>query len=187
MKTTLPPEPHLVRYDAMCQAIAAAYQVDEVKTIRDRAVALEHYSRLANNVEAERQCCEIRLRAERRAGQLLKQLDKGKGRLKRGRNFPTSPEAISGKPIADLGITYNQSSQWQRLADVPEAEFEAALAGSDKPTTKGLVNGAKPKEPRPVSDEALWVWGRLREFERRGILKMGEEDAWWLNRPQTAA
>lgn len=37
----------LVRYNAMCQAIASAYEVDEVKDIRDRAIALEHYSRLA--------------------------------------------------------------------------------------------------------------------------------------------
>ena len=55
----------LVKYDAMCRAIDAAYHVDEVKDIRDKAVALETYARQAHNVEAERQACEIRLRAER--------------------------------------------------------------------------------------------------------------------------
>jgi hypothetical protein len=30
----------LVRYDAMCRAIAAAYKMDEVKDIRDKALAL---------------------------------------------------------------------------------------------------------------------------------------------------
>jgi hypothetical protein len=30
----------LVRYDAMCQAIAAAYEVDEVRDIRDARVRL---------------------------------------------------------------------------------------------------------------------------------------------------
>ncbi len=32
-------------YDAMCQAIEAAYNVDEVKDIRDQAIALEVYAR----------------------------------------------------------------------------------------------------------------------------------------------
>jgi len=31
----------LVHYDAMCQAIDAAYEIDEVKEIRDKAMALE--------------------------------------------------------------------------------------------------------------------------------------------------
>jgi hypothetical protein len=74
----------LIRYDSMCQSIAAAYEVDEVKDIRDRAAALEHYARQAHNIEAERQCCEIRLRAERKAGQLLAAMDKAKGAAKPG-------------------------------------------------------------------------------------------------------
>jgi hypothetical protein len=59
----------LVRYDAMCTAIAAAYEVDEAKDLRYKARAIEVYTRRAQNTEAERQACEIRLRAERRAGQ----------------------------------------------------------------------------------------------------------------------
>jgi hypothetical protein len=70
----------LVRYDAMCKAIAAAYAVDEVKDIRDQAIALEVYARQAHNIEAERQACEIRLRAERQAGKLSAKLEKKPGR-----------------------------------------------------------------------------------------------------------
>jgi hypothetical protein len=51
----------LIRYDAMCQAIAAAYEVDEVKDIRDKARAIEVYAQQALNTEAEQQACEIRL------------------------------------------------------------------------------------------------------------------------------
>ena len=61
----------LARYDTMCRAIDAAYEVDEVKDIRDKAKALEEYAKQARNVEAERRACEIRLRAERKAGKLL--------------------------------------------------------------------------------------------------------------------
>jgi hypothetical protein len=58
----------LAKYDGMCAAIAAAYEVDEVKEIRDRAVALQAYAYQARNFEAEHRCCEVRLRAERKAG-----------------------------------------------------------------------------------------------------------------------
>jgi hypothetical protein len=53
------------RYDEMCRAITAAYEIDEVKDIRDKARAYEIYYRQAQNREAERQASDIRLRAER--------------------------------------------------------------------------------------------------------------------------
>ena len=69
----------MVCYNPMCQAIAAAYEVDEVKDIRDKAQAIEVYARQALNTEAERQACKIRLRAERRCGQMLREREKAKG------------------------------------------------------------------------------------------------------------
>jgi hypothetical protein len=63
----------------VCRAIDAAREVDEVTEIRDKARALEVYSQQAKNVEAERKCCEIRLRAERKAGELLQQTERAKG------------------------------------------------------------------------------------------------------------
>jgi hypothetical protein len=106
------PRSELVRYDAMCRAIEAAYRVDEVKDIRDKAVALEHYAAQARNVEAERQACEIRLRAERRAGKLLAEREKAKrGPDKNGRGSQrqTSHDATP-ETLGSLGITRDQFS-----------------------------------------------------------------------------
>ena len=87
----------LVKYDAMCRAIDAAYRVDEVKEIRDKAAALEHYSRLAKNTENERRACEIRLRAERKAGQLLAKTRKAKaGRPPKGKSIVRDDITRSG-------------------------------------------------------------------------------------------
>lgn len=133
----------LVRYDEMCRAIDAAYEVDEVKHIRDQAIAWEVYSRQAKNFEAEMRACHIRLRAERQAGRILKQKEKAKGTRFEGREADGSPrrshDVTTEKTLADLGISKGQSSRWQRLADVPEDQFEAALPGPDMPRSFALL------------------------------------------------
>ena len=160
----------LVRYDAMCRAIAEAHAVDEVKDIRDKARAIEMYARQAQNVEAERQACEIRLRAERKCGELLAgDID----RAGRGRPSKMSDDTT----LSDLHISRDQSSDWQRLAAIPEDEFEADLADPMwRPTTSGLLerHDARGRDPVPmhrVDDGALWLWGRLQDFEDDGLLQ----------------
>ncbi len=76
MRTVVEDEISLVRYEAMCSAIAECHRVDEVKEIRDRAVAFQVYAKQALNVEAERQAAKVRVRAERRAGEMLKEMKK---------------------------------------------------------------------------------------------------------------
>jgi hypothetical protein len=158
----------LVRYDAMCRAIAAAYDIDEVKDIRDKAMALERYAAQARNTEAERQACEIRLRAERRAGQLLREMEKAKGTLRRGDTMlPREDET----KLADIGVSKKQSSDWQKLAGVPETDFEDAVKSSAKPTTNGIIAAHAPSPERDaMKTKALWLWGRLQDFEREGLL-----------------
>jgi hypothetical protein len=64
---------------AMCSAIAECYRIDKVKDIYDKAFALELYARQAKNTDAERKAANIRLRAERRAGEILKNLAREQG------------------------------------------------------------------------------------------------------------
>lgn len=167
----------LALYDEMCRAIDAAYRVDEVKDIRDKARAFEVYARQAKNVEAESRACEIRLRAERKAGQLRTAMDKQAGARGVGKKVDCTDS--SPPTNADLGLTDRQSSDWQKLGAISDDQFEAALADPDRrPTTAGIIASATPPKPEviPVSKEALWLWGRLCEFERRGLLKVEPAD-----------
>jgi len=126
----------LAHYQRMCVAIAEAGAVDEVKDIRDRALALEEYSKQAKNTELEAVVVRIRIRAERRAGELLRDMEKAKGAAefgwKRGNGaLPRLTEqdvtddvaAEQAEPVqptstptlAQLGISKQQSSRWQKL------------------------------------------------------------------------
>jgi hypothetical protein len=101
--------------------------------------ALEVYARLALNTEAERQACEIRLRAERRAGQLLREQPKAKGTVLAGREpggeHRRSDDATA-ETLAEQGISKQQSADWQKLGGITEEAFEAT---SERPTTAGLL------------------------------------------------
>jgi len=82
-------------------------------------VALEHYARQAQNTDAERQAAEIRLRAERKAGQLLATMEKAKP-SGNNQHKDRSPRTTDPPKLKDLGISKDQSSQWQKLGAMPQ-------------------------------------------------------------------
>lgn len=63
---------------------------------------------------------EIRLRAERRAGELLAEMRQKGERKKPGDNRKTSRSTTS--QLSDLGISRDQSSNWQKVAAIPNME-----------------------------------------------------------------
>src|SRR5262245_53703443 len=94
----------LVRYDAMCRAIEAAHEVDEVKDIKDKARAIEVYARQAKNTTAEAQACRIRLRAKRRMGELTAQMEKAKTGPK-SELSPACGKISKTQTLAKIGLT----------------------------------------------------------------------------------
>jgi len=90
--------------------------------------ALEVYAAQALNMDAERQAIEIRIRAERRAGEMLAEMKKtGQRDSGRGKRKAESGTTMPLPKLADLGISADQSSNWQQLAAVPQETFERSL------------------------------------------------------------
>jgi hypothetical protein len=166
----IPLHNHLARYDAMCTAISECYEVDEVKDIRDKAMAMERYAQQAMNTDAEVQARKIRLRAERRVGELTREMTTTQGRRSDSATSRHRSEKSKAEALTAAGITTEQASRWERLASVPDADFEAALADtSQKPSTTGLIRKTTIVDMPKVSADALWIWGKVRAFDERNF------------------
>src|ERR1700730_17201030 len=151
----------LIKYNAMCTAIEAACAIDEVKDIRDKSIALEKYAHQAKNTEAERQCREIRIRAERKAGELTGKMEKASpGPPKKGYDAAGGVTSPKEKTLAGLGVTRQEASEWERLSKVPKDKFEKEIKmplpsarkianGNRNPVWERLSKLPKDKEPLP--------------------------------------
>lgn len=121
----------LIKYEAACRALAACKAVDEVKNLLDKAEAMRLYGRMARDKTLEIDAAEIRMRAERRLGQMLADQKAAggmnKGQLKQGPALVNNEDGKASPTLADVGISYDLSSRAQKMAAVPEAEFEAEV------------------------------------------------------------
>lgn len=121
----------LVKYEAAVVALAEARSVDEVKSWIDKAEAMRAYMRISKNKDLEVDAAEIRIRAERRLGEMILDQKESVG-LNKGTRMNgggKSPVVVSDDHreiprLADAGITKDVSSRAQKLAAVPAQEFE---------------------------------------------------------------
>ena len=159
-------------YDNAKYWVAQYEAVDEVKEYRDKAAAIQAYAKQANDYELERKAAHARVRAERRAGELWRDSEKQHGARGVGSNQHKKAEVESSAStpptLKELGITKDQASKWQQLANVPEDEFEKALESSPTPSAHSILKSRKPDpEPKRMDETALYLWGRLVDFENK--------------------
>jgi N6-adenosine-specific RNA methylase IME4 len=117
----------LARYDAARRALAEARSVDEVKGIRDVAVAMAAYARQAKNKDLEADATEIRMRATRRLGQMMAEQKETVGLAKGGQPYQSKSTGLENNPVATLaaqGINKNLAQQGRILGAMSDEKFE---------------------------------------------------------------
>jgi hypothetical protein len=94
----------------------------------------------------------------------------------RGPNERTTSNA-EAVGVAEIGLTHKDIHEARLIRDAEAADpgvlrrtLDGLVASGQEPTRAAIKREiiAKP-EPR-VSDDALWLWGRLRDFENKGII-----------------
>src|SRR5258708_10165574 len=153
----IPSSSPLARLETARRLLAEVRSVDDAKAIHDFAEAARVYARQARlGLEAQNDAAEIKLRAERRLGELLAARPKQDG----GDAARARSQAATEVPprLGDLGISKSQSSRWQAISAVPADVFDRHLAdvreqgrrdGTTELTSAGAILLARQYRPAP--------------------------------------
>jgi len=131
----------LIKLDRATQLLAEAKTLDEVKAIANIAEAARAYARAARlGLEAYNHAAEVKVRAERKAGEMLAKIPKATG----GKPYQSTSNNLLPveKTLKELGVSKIQSSRWQEMAEIPEEQFEKFIEdaiGQTPITTSGIV------------------------------------------------
>jgi hypothetical protein len=128
----------LVRLGDACRRLAECTSVPEVKLLRDQAAALAAFLRQRRHgLDAQNEATELRLRCDRRLGELLAGSVDHRG---------GHPARLSGTTLPK-DVNRTQSSRWQAVAGIPTGDFEKHLAEvrgrEEELTTAGVLHLAK--------------------------------------------
>jgi len=136
----------LAKWEALQQAVEQATTIDDLKQIRDALSLLWVVAKKAKlGLKMQNDIAETKLRDERKAGELLRAMKENGERAKSGRPLLSHDMTIA-PTLPDLGITGNQSSDWRRIASLPEAKFETQIAetkaAGQELTTAAMIRAA---------------------------------------------
>lgn len=145
----------LARLEKAVVLLESARTLDEVGKIRAMAAAAAEYARAEKlGDEAIRHATEIRVRAARRAGEILAQMtEKAKGAAEPGtrRGTTRAPREDAPPTLAEIGVTKKESARFQAIAAVPRDEFEGALRTEPTISETKMARIGRKKKRRHVA------------------------------------
>jgi hypothetical protein len=131
------------------KALIEAKTLNEVLSAGDMAAAIRAYAKASGeSLEIQNAASDLRLSAERKAGELLASMDLRS----------VSQKANDSLSLADIGVTAKQSSRWQLAAKLPDDEY-AAIVSHCNTSGKELTQAAVLRAAR------VFVFGEPESFE----------------------
>jgi hypothetical protein len=148
-------------------ALAEAVTVGQTKTLIDVAYAAEIYSKRHHlSDEAIGRALSVKVDATRKLGEILKATPKAKARFDEGsKKVPSRNDAPT---LEELGLSKKESAVAQKLADLPEEQFEQVRLGNVTIAKAIAAVDAKPKStpvaPAPAEAPVLAVVAQEEEY-----------------------
>lgn len=163
----------LIQIEQAKQLLAKA-NIFEAVDLRDKAAAIANYLKAQkDSYEAQCHAAEIKLRAERKAGELLREMPE----LKAGRPKKSTHD---GSILQRLGIDDHQSSRWQEEAKVNEDVFTQWIGEvkekGDEVTQAGLLRLARGRSVAAAANTGEIEWYTPAEYIQMARQVMGSID-----------
>lgn len=152
----------LVMVDAAYLALTQAVEFQQTRKISNLAVAAAAYAREAKDTRLLEAATELRTRAERKAGEMLTASAKDGTRAKIGgdRDSIVGDNDYRNKAptLAQIGVTKDQSSKFQKLAQISDAVFEQVVAEAKardhEVSTAKVLRAAEQQQPKTKTKPA---------------------------------
>lgn len=182
--------------DRAAKALADAKDSAEVLEARDMARVAYDAAKSAGRLAKAKQAHDTVLSQVYRA-QADALMIEARAKMRLAEEYDAAQErgevATKGKPInvpdgnikataAEIGISRKEIHEARQVRDAEKAEpgiaqraVDAMVARGEEPTkaklNREIFSKPKPKPERVMDPTALWLWGRMNDFERDGVLK----------------
>lgn len=156
-------------------AAKSAARMHKAKQAHDSLIADVH--RAQANALAIRARAEMRLAEEYDAAQERGEVASAESN--RGNQWTVSKGNEAPTTAADLGLARKDIHEARKLRDAEAQEpglirrsLEAMIERGEEPTRAALKREVidRPQPAKKMNQTALWLWGRIKDFERMGVL-----------------
>jgi hypothetical protein len=155
----------LALYESARAALAKAVKVDEVKEIRDKAMAIKAAAKIAKDREMEANAYELRARAERRLGEMM---EAGKAdRASQGGDRKSKDSAKLLKPtLKEAGIDGNLAHRARSAAAMSDEDFAAYVETHRDSILQPVFQPAYPESKEQKAERLAERRERKKQRER---------------------